>query len=231
MVAVRRLRSRHPDTGQATRQHFDLRKTYLFSHCDLAYATTSHAAQGKTVGTTHVLVDGLGDRQGLYVAMSRGREDNYAYCVTGFPRMADIREGSRPAPELKRAHRVAMEQAGLDPQPAADEDEAAQDREPVGVLADVLQRDGAALSATETLASELSHADHLGVLGAIWYDLARRAQVARLSKRCRTTSRHAMRVARSVMPPAPGCGGRCGRQRRPGSTAARPCGLPSSPVR
>ena len=183
MVAVRRLRSRHPDTGQAIwSAPFDLRKTYLFSHCDLAYATTSHAAQGKTVGTTHVLVDGLGDRQGLYVAMSRGREDNYAYCVTGFPRMADIREGSRPAPELKRAHRVAMEQAGLDPQPAADEDEAAQDRGPVGVLADVLQRDGAALSATETLASELSHADHLGVLGAIWYDLARRAQVARFEQ-------------------------------------------------
>ncbi len=78
------------------------RRPYLFSHCDLAYATTPHAAQGRTVDTGHVLVDGLGDRQGLYVAMSRGREANYAYCVTGFPRAADAREGSRPAPELAR---------------------------------------------------------------------------------------------------------------------------------
>ena len=35
--------------------------------------------------TSHVLVDGLGDRQGLYVAMSRGRDGNYAYCITRFP--------------------------------------------------------------------------------------------------------------------------------------------------
>ena len=41
---------------------------------------------------------------------------------------------------------------------------------------------GAVLSATETLRSELSNADHLGVLGSIWYDLARREQAARFER-------------------------------------------------
>ena len=52
-------------------------------------------------------------------------------------------------------------------------------RDPVSVLTEVLQRDGTVLSATETLRAELSGADHLGVLGSIWYDLARRAQRVR----------------------------------------------------
>ncbi|HCU97206.1 MAG TPA: hypothetical protein DHU96_32645 [Actinobacteria bacterium] len=58
-------------------------------------------------------------------------------------------------------------------------------RDPVSVLAETLQRDGAVLSATEILRDELSNADHLGVLGSIWYDLARRAQVARYEQALR----------------------------------------------
>ena len=34
---------------------------------------------------------------GCTSAMSRGRLANYAYCITGFPRLADARAGSRPA--------------------------------------------------------------------------------------------------------------------------------------
>ena len=109
-VTVRRLAGRAPDSGRPVwTTAFQLPKLYLFSHCDLAYATTPHAAQGRTVNTTHVLVDGLGDRQGLYVAMSRGREANYAYCVTGFPSAADVRAGSQPAPELDRVRRLARD--------------------------------------------------------------------------------------------------------------------------
>ena len=55
----------------------------------------------------------------------------------------------------------------------------------MAVLAEVMQRDGAILSATETLRRELANADHLGVLGAIWYDLARRAQVGRFERTLR----------------------------------------------
>jgi len=182
-VTVRRLARRDTDGRAVWTAPFELPKSYLFSHCDLAYATTPHAAQGRTVDTAHVLVDRLGDRQALYVAVSRGREANYAYCVTGFPRAADTREGSRPAPELARMRRLTAERTGSGPGPAAGPDkQKCPERDAVSVLAEVMSRDGAVLSATETLASELSNADHLGALGAIWYDLARRAQATRFEQ-------------------------------------------------
>ena len=186
-VSVRRLTGRDEAGQPVWSWPFELPKTYLSSHCDLAYATTAHAAQGRTVDAAHVLVDGLGDRQGLYVGMSRGREANYAYCVTGFPRAADVREGSQPAAELERVRVLTAERAGLRPQPAAAdaEDESVPCRDPVSVLAETLQRDGAVLSATEILHNELSNADHLGVLGSIWYDLARRAQTTRYEQALR----------------------------------------------
>jgi hypothetical protein len=113
--------------------------------------------------------------------MSRGREANYAYCVTGFPRAADVRKGSRPAPELARARKLAREREGLGLAEGSGGEQVPQ-RDPVAVLAEVMQRDGAVLSATETLRRELANADHLGVLGAIWYDLTRRAQVIRFER-------------------------------------------------
>ena len=183
-VIVRRLADRNPRTGEpAWSLRFEVPRTYLLLHADLAYATTLHAAQGRTVDAGHLLVDGTGDRQGLYVGMSRGRDANYAYCVTG-PRTADPAAGSSPAPELGRACKITRQRAGLPPRqsrPTAPEADEAR-RHPVAVLAETLGRDGAVLSATETWRSELSNADHLGVLGSIWYDLARREQAARFER-------------------------------------------------
>jgi hypothetical protein len=180
-AAVCRLTGRDADGQPQWSMPFRLPRRYLAAHCDLAYATTPHAAQGRTVDASHVLVDGLGDRQGLYVAMSRGRDANYAYCVTGFPRAADVAEGSQPAPELRRERALMSEREGTGPAaPAAvAAGEGGPSRDPVSVLAETLQRDGAVLSASEILRSELSNADHLGVLGSIWYDLIRRAQASR----------------------------------------------------
>jgi hypothetical protein len=183
-VTVRRLAGRHVRTGEPVWSlRFELPRTYLLLHADLAYATTLHAAQGRTVDTGHLLVDGLGDRQGLYVGMSRGRDANYAYCITG-SRAADPAAGSSPAAELGRARKIALQRAGLAPQRSAPATLNADDsrEHPVSVLAETLGRDGAALSATETLRSELSNADHLGVLSSIWYDLARREQAARFGQ-------------------------------------------------
>jgi hypothetical protein len=183
-VTVRRLAGRDQDTGRpAWSAPFEVPRTYLLLHCDLAYATTVHAAQGRTAGTGHLLVDGIGDRQGLYVGMSRGRSANFAYCVTG-PRTDNAVPGSRPAPELDRARRIARQQAGAVPgDTSADGRQAGKtERHPVSVLAEVLGRDGAVLSATETLRRELSQADHLGVLASIWYDLVRREQATRFER-------------------------------------------------
>jgi hypothetical protein len=185
-VTVRRMTGRDSATGQpAWSQPFQLPRTYVFSHCDLAYATTVHAAQGRTVQVAHALVDGLGNRQWLYVAMSRGWQANYASCVTGYPHQADTQPGSRPAPELNRARHLAKEAEGHQPAPPDDHQQstgsADQRRDEVAVLADILHTDGTIYSATETLHAELSNADHLGVLGAIWYDLTRRAEAARFT--------------------------------------------------
>jgi ATP-dependent exoDNAse (exonuclease V) alpha subunit len=183
-VMVRRLAGRDKRTGAAVWSlQFEVPRAYLLRHGDLAYATTMHAAQGRTVDAGHLLVDGLGDRQGLYVGMSRGREANYAYCVTG-SRQADPSGGSAPAPELGRTRRIALQRAGLAPPgPASDrQGRSPAPSHPVSVLAEVLSRDGAVMSATETLRSELSNADRLGVLSSIWHDLARREQTARFEQ-------------------------------------------------
>ena len=100
--------------------------------------------------------------------------------------------------------------------------------DPVTVLAGVLARDGSELSATETLQHELSHADHLGVLGGIWDDVTRRAQATRFE--------HALRGR--LCPPtsparhwttqrAPGSGALSAKPKPPGSTAATSSSKPS----
>ena len=179
---VRLLLGRNPATGRDRwSASFWLPDYYLAQHAMLAYATTQHATQGRTTGTAHVLVDGLGDRQGLYMAMSRGRDANHAYCITDFPRSADARPGTVSAAELQRARRLARERTGLPAGSGQGQRVGRPVLDPVSVLASVVQRDGSELSATETLQQALSNADHLGVLGGIWDDLIRRSQHARFT--------------------------------------------------
>jgi hypothetical protein len=52
---------------------------YVRHHVQLGYANTIHGAQGATVDTTHTVVIGTESRQGLYVALSRGRHENHLY--------------------------------------------------------------------------------------------------------------------------------------------------------
>ena len=156
---------------------------YLARNACLAYAMTVHAALGRTTDTAHALIDGSESRQALYTALSRGRGANYAYCITQPSRLADTVEGTRSAPELDRAARLAAERAGLPPVARVEGEASTADPLPeldqVTVLAQVLVRDGSELSATETMERELARADHLGVLGGIWDDLARREQADR----------------------------------------------------
>ena len=61
--------------GEALRLPAD----YVGHHVQLGYASTIHGAQGATVDTTHTVVTGAESRQGLYVALSRGRHENHLY--------------------------------------------------------------------------------------------------------------------------------------------------------
>ena len=54
---------------------------YVARHVTLAYASTVHAAQSRTVDTSHALLDEAAAREAAYVALSRGREANTAYLI------------------------------------------------------------------------------------------------------------------------------------------------------
>lgn len=55
---------------------------YVAEHVTLGYASTVHAAQGRTVDTAHTVIDNITDAAGAYVGLTRGRDRNTAYCVT-----------------------------------------------------------------------------------------------------------------------------------------------------
>jgi DNA replication protein DnaC len=136
---------------------------------DLAYGQTAHTSQGRTVDYGIPVVTGSENRQALYVMMSRGAKGNDAYVICESARVADPEPGTRPAPEIGRYDR----QHGAEPAPeiASDEDaEPKWSREPEAVLADVLARDGAELSALEMREQNAAEADNLGYLHGMFSD-------------------------------------------------------------
>lgn len=57
--------------------------SYVADHVELGYAATINRVQGMTVDTTHVLLDpDQNTREQLYVALTRGRANNRAYVVS-----------------------------------------------------------------------------------------------------------------------------------------------------
>ncbi len=166
-VLVRRAVDCDPDTGAR-------RWTRSFAYAgyataDLAYAVTGHSAQGRTVTVGIQVVTRNDDRQWLYVAMTRGTEQNVMVAFTQSGRAADPEAGTRPAPELARHERAGRERAGLPaaPKPARAEG-GPEPRAAIAVAADILGHDGAEASALETRDRALADADHLAVLNAMW---------------------------------------------------------------
>jgi hypothetical protein len=164
---VGRLLGPDPATGQHRFTDRAFRYTG-YQSADLAYAITGHSAQGATVHTGIALVTGTEDRQWLYPAMTRGTDTNLAYVFTTPAQPADPQPGTQPAPELERYERLRHERQGFAPSELALGPGRPERREPIAVLADVLNRDGAELSATETRRRNLANADHLAILHAIW---------------------------------------------------------------
>jgi hypothetical protein len=112
-------------------------------------------------------VTGGESRQWLYSAMTRGALANIAHVFTRPSKLPDPEPGTRPAPELARHERLRRERDGLPAEPAEPAHQP-DPREPVAVLADVLQRDGGQMSALETQRQNLVNADHLAILNAQW---------------------------------------------------------------
>jgi len=77
--------------------------------------------------------------------------------------------GPRPAPELARYDRLAAQAGGHGAAPSAEgSPEPDEQPDPLGVLAEILDRDSQALSASQTRRQALADADHLAVLNATW---------------------------------------------------------------
>ena len=167
-IIVRRLLD--PDRTTDQRRFTDRAFRYDgYQSADLAYAVTGHSAQGATVHTGIALVSGGEDRQWLYPAMTRGTDVNLAFVFTTSARPADPQPGARPAPELDRYERLRRARAGYLPdEPSPASPDRPGQREPTAVLADILSRDGAELSASAIRQRNLANADHLATLHAIW---------------------------------------------------------------
>jgi hypothetical protein len=113
------------------------------------------------------LITGTETRERAYVAAARGVNANHFYVATEPARIADPKPGVRPAAELARHDRIQAERAGeLPPESGGGHRDLS--REPIGVLSDVLENEGAELSALEVQRRNLANADHLAKLHAIW---------------------------------------------------------------
>jgi hypothetical protein len=96
--------------------------SYVAEHVELAYATTAHRAQGRTVDTAHAFASPTTTREVLYVALTRGSNSNHLYVDTHYD------------PDPSTGHE------GMSEIPSA-----------VEVLAAVLRHEGADVSATDLI--------------------------------------------------------------------------------
>ena len=184
-VSVERLTGRDPATGaEQWSAPFKLNRSYFWNHAHVAYAVTFHSAEARTVDSGVAVFTGAEDRQAVTVAMTRGRDANHAYVITGWGN-ADPKPGPEPAPELARWARIRAEWAGLDPGTAMITEGTRKDATAEEVLGKCLDNNSQALSATGTREAEWSDADRLDVLGYQWNEVQRQASQQRYERALR----------------------------------------------
>jgi conjugative relaxase-like TrwC/TraI family protein len=83
--------------GRQWSGEFTVPAAYLEQNAELAYAGNVFVAQGRTVDIGRAVVSEGMTRDLLYVAMTRGREENTAHVVTGPPDPADLSRAEREA--------------------------------------------------------------------------------------------------------------------------------------
>jgi ATP-dependent exoDNAse (exonuclease V) alpha subunit len=123
---------------------------YVAEHVELAYASSAHRAQGRTVDTAHALVSSTTTREVLYVLATRGRESNQLFVDTHY-----------------------------DPDPQTSHDEASEPATAKEMLAAVLRNEGADVAAHDMIRRQHSEADGLERLSAEYLTLATLAQQER----------------------------------------------------
>ena len=124
--------------------------TYVSEHLELAYASSAHRAQGRTVDTAHALVSSTTTREVLYVMATRGRASNRLYVDTHY-----------------------------DPDPQTSHDQANEPVTAKEVLAGVLLNEGADVAAHDMIQRQLTEAEGMERLSAEYLTLATLAQQER----------------------------------------------------
>jgi conjugative relaxase-like TrwC/TraI family protein len=124
--------------------------TYVSEHVELAYASSAHRAQGRTVDTAHAFVTSTTTREALYVSATRGRESNQLYVDTHY-----------------------------DPDPQTAHDQATELVSAKEVLAGALRNEGADVAAHDMIRREQSEAEGMERLSAEYLTLAAMAQSER----------------------------------------------------
>ena len=123
---------------------------YVTEHVELAYASSAHRAQGRTVDTAHALVSSTTTREVLYVMATRGRTSNRIYVDTHY-----------------------------DPDPQTSHDQASEPVTAKEVLAGVLRNEGADVAAHDMVERQLAEAEGMERLSAEYLTLAALAQQER----------------------------------------------------
>jgi len=141
-MAVRRLDGGH---GEVV-----LPADYAAHHVELAYASTAHRAQGRTVESAHAIVSATTTREVLYVSATRGRESNRLYVDTCY-----------------------------DPEPATSYEGALEPQDVREVLTAVLANEGAEVSAHEAISRAQHDAGSWVTLHAEYQTIAAAAQADR----------------------------------------------------
>jgi conjugative relaxase-like TrwC/TraI family protein len=132
-------------TGQVV-----LSSDYVREHVELAYASTAHRAQGRTVDTAHAMVSPTTTREVLYVSGTRGREANNLYVDTHY-----------------------------DPDPQTSHGEVGEPVTAKEVLAGVLRNEGADVAAHDMIRRQQHEAEGMERLSAEYLTLATLAQEER----------------------------------------------------
>jgi conjugative relaxase-like TrwC/TraI family protein len=127
---------------------------YVAEHLALGYASTVHSVQGRTVDTAHAVISPRTGAAAAYVALTRGREANTAYVAT-----VQVPEDSPPG------------QAS-----------AVERRDPLAVLADVIERERDDLSARQVAAESWATRNSTRTAGAWMADATDILSAARTAR-------------------------------------------------
>ena len=175
-IQVRRVLDADPETGRPRfASHAVFYGASKFQHTELAYAVTATTAWAARSPVALRSSPAAKAGEWLYVALTRGRNRNTAITVTRDgvrdnagqqvaiqPREAEPQPGTRPDPQLARHDRIQRERAGLPPEPAG---QAGQEREPIAVPADCMDREEREESASEYRRRELARIQGACYLG------------------------------------------------------------------